>query len=155
MKHPKQHKDSCPMYSFIPDTELVKNKYDTGGIVAVPPCTCSDTPSTPADKWEIEFDRLDGTREENGGWLIPYEGSDMDRVKTWIRNLIFSTRQEERALRTEKVTRIEIIDHTRSVEEGGGRIFTHWNKNTKAELSFQDDDRTLKIFLSKLNSPEK
>lgn len=38
----------------------------------------------------------------------------------------------------DKVTRIEIIDET-------GRAYVRWN--TKIELSYQDDGKTLKIFV--------
>ncbi len=53
-----------------------------------------------------------------------------------------------------KVTRIEVIDHTKPSEEGGGRCYTFWSeydksdiKNPKVELSLQDNDRTLKLFI--------
>jgi len=39
---------------------------------------------------------------------------------------------------TSKVTRVELIDET-------GRVFSRWN--TSVDLSFQDGDRTLKIFV--------
>jgi hypothetical protein len=44
-------------------------------------------------------------------------------------------------LNTEQVTRVEIIDDT-------GRVYVTWGI-TSLELQLQDDDRTLKIFLSK------
>lgn len=51
---------------------------------------------------------------------------------------------------TSKVTRIEIIDHTK--EEG--RVYTFWNQytrkdipNPKVEVMLQDDGRTLKVFI--------
>ena len=53
-----------------------------------------------------------------------------------------------------KVTRLEVIDHTRSVERGGGRAYTYWHEydaedieKPRIELSFQDEGRTLKIFI--------
>jgi hypothetical protein len=43
---------------------------------------------------------------------------------------------------TDKVTRVEVIDQR-------GRSYVHWDdNNTKVELSFQDDGRTLKVFIS-------
>lgn len=55
---------------------------------------------------------------------------------------------------TTKVTRIEVIDHTRTVEDGGGRCYTYWNeydekdsKTPKVEVMLQDDGRTLKVFI--------
>jgi len=55
-------------------------------------------------------------------------------------------------MNTSKVNRIEIINHT---EKGDfGRAFTYWSeygngiKNPRVEISLQDDDRTLKIFIT-------
>ena len=48
---------------------------------------------------------------------------------------------------TEKVTRLEIINHSSNKETPYGRAFVHWDDKTKIELSLQDDDRTLKIFI--------
>jgi hypothetical protein len=42
---------------------------------------------------------------------------------------------------TDKVTRVEVIDQD-------GRSYVNWNDNNKVELSFQDDGRTLKVFIS-------
>ena len=41
----------------------------------------------------------------------------------------------------DKVTRVEIIDQE-------GRSYVNWDENNKVELSFQDDGRTLKVFIS-------
>lgn len=62
---------------------------------------------------------------------------------------------------TSKVTRVEVIDHTKDVEHGGGRCYTYWSgyndeddlndpdiPNPTVTLSLQDDSRTLKIFIS-------
>lgn len=53
---------------------------------------------------------------------------------------------------TSKVTRIEVIDHTK--KELGGRVYTFWSEyrkedipNPKVELYLQDDGRTLKVFI--------
>jgi hypothetical protein len=40
------------------------------------------------------------------------------------------------------VTRIEVIDEH-------GRSYVNWNANNKVQLSFQDNDRTLKVFIQK------
>lgn len=42
-----------------------------------------------------------------------------------------------------KVTRFEVIDHT---NKKGGRIIVE--RGVKVELSLQDDNRTLKVFLT-------
>jgi len=44
--------------------------------------------------------------------------------------------------RLEKVTRVEVIDEK-------GRSYVNWNKNNQVFISLQDDNRTLKIFISK------
>jgi DnaJ-class molecular chaperone len=68
---------------------------------------------------------------------------------------------------TDKVNRLEVIDHTkcfhcngtgdgrhtRICEHCGGRGFPGrtvvvWDNKKKIELSLQDDDRTLKVFIS-------
>lgn len=56
---------------------------------------------------------------------------------------------------TSKVTRIEVIDHSKAVEDGGGRRFSYWNEYHPDDnpqpivtVELQDDDRTLKIFIS-------
>jgi hypothetical protein len=42
---------------------------------------------------------------------------------------------------TDKVTRVEVIDQD-------GRSYMNWDDKNKVELSFQDDGRTLKVFIS-------
>ena len=49
-------------------------------------------------------------------------------------------------MNTDKVTRIEVIDH--QSEPVVGRAYTKYNCE-KVELQLQDDGRTLKIFISK------
>lgn len=44
----------------------------------------------------------------------------------------------------DKVTRFEVIDHTK--DDSGGRILVRGNVHV--QLSYQDDDRTLKVFLT-------
>lgn len=55
---------------------------------------------------------------------------------------------------TSKVTRVEVIDHTRGAEDGGGRVYTYWKEydvmdNAKPEVYalLQDGGRTLKVFI--------
>ena len=47
-------------------------------------------------------------------------------------------------LQNNRLTRVEVIDEK-------GRSYVNWNKNNKIELSYQDDDRTLKIFINDNN----
>lgn len=52
---------------------------------------------------------------------------------------------------TSEVTRFEAIDHTKSLEDGGGRALVEYDVDV--ELSFQDEGRTLKVFLKRENAP--
>jgi hypothetical protein len=45
-----------------------------------------------------------------------------------------------------KVTRVEVIDHSKTFEQGGGRVFAK-SDCKEVELSYQDDGRTIKIFI--------
>lgn len=57
---------------------------------------------------------------------------------------------------TSKVTRVEIIDHTKPLEEGGGRqVIVPANSidDLKVKLSLQDDGRTLKVFSEAAKGP--
>ena len=47
-------------------------------------------------------------------------------------------------LQNNRLTRVEVIDEK-------GRSYVNWDKNNKIELSYQDDDRTLKIFINDRN----
>ena len=44
---------------------------------------------------------------------------------------------------TKKVTRVEVIDKN-------GRSYSNWNENNRVELSYQDNNKTLKIFIKEL-----
>lgn len=50
-------------------------------------------------------------------------------------------------MKTNKVTRIEVIDHTLPAPEGG-RCYVKWDENIKVEVMLQDDDRTMKVFIT-------
>lgn len=78
----------------------------------------------------------------------PYSETDydLDKVRKGIETLVTEVQRE--ALNTDKVTRVEVIDHTKSFEQGGGRAYVNWKDTNKVELSFQDDERTLKVFIS-------
>lgn len=52
----------------------------------------------------------------------------------------------DRGLR--QLTRVEVIDHTKSIEDGGGRAYVRWDENISIDLQIQDDGRTLKIFIT-------
>lgn len=42
------------------------------------------------------------------------------------------------------INRVEVIDVN-------GRVYTDWKKENKVEISFQDEGRTLKVFITKNN----
>lgn len=52
-------------------------------------------------------------------------------------------------MQTEKVTRFEVIDHT---TEAGGRLLVRYG--VKVEAAFQDQGRTMKVFLSDPPDPD-
>lgn len=54
---------------------------------------------------------------------------------------------------TAKVTRVEVIDHTLPLSEGGGRCYMRWDDKIAVELSLQDDGRTLKVFIARRPAP--
>jgi len=43
---------------------------------------------------------------------------------------------------TSKITRVEVIDEN-------GRSYVNWKEDNKIEVLFQDNNRTMKIFISK------
>lgn len=49
---------------------------------------------------------------------------------------------------TTKVTRVEVIDHTKPLGEGG-IVYNIWDDTIKVEVQLQDDGRTLKVFVTK------
>lgn len=60
-----------------------------------------------------------------------------ERVWQGIEELV----KEQMRKLTEKVIRVEVIDNE-------GRSYVNWDDKNKVELSFQDNRRTLKVFIS-------
>ena len=60
--------------------------------------------------------------------------------------IIMKANQEVLDITTKQITRFEVIDHTK---KKGGRIVVEYNVNV--ELSLQDENRTLKVFLTDKN----
>jgi hypothetical protein len=50
-------------------------------------------------------------------------------------------------MKTENVTRFELIDHRRNSADYG-RIFVAWDENLATKVSVQDDGKTLKVFIT-------
>lgn len=49
---------------------------------------------------------------------------------------------EDKYLKENIINRVEVIDEN-------GRSYVNWKTTNKVELSFQDENRTLKIFINK------
>jgi hypothetical protein len=67
-------------------------------------------------------------------WQDPYWKIKLEKAKAM---------EKEQKLNTDTVTRFEVIDHTKEML---GRAFVKYGVNV--ELSFQDDNKTLKVFLT-------
>jgi hypothetical protein len=63
-----------------------------------------------------------------------------------LEDIIMKANQEVLDITTKSVTRFEVIDHT---SKKRGRIVVEYNVNV--ELSLQDENRTLKVFLTDKN----
>jgi len=72
----------------------------------------------------------------------PMEDDNTYERKIWI---VAYTQSQEDMADISKVTRVEVID------EYGRRYTKH---NCKVELSYQDDGRTLKVFINSLNKQD-
>ncbi len=102
------------------------------------------------ESWEEKFvNRFGhGRTDFSSGTAVFKKDERTAELVAYIRSLLASTSQKIRADLVKKVNRVEVIDHTKSVEEGGGRAYVFWEKSAKVELSLQDNDRTLKIFIT-------
>ena len=54
----------------------------------------------------------------------------------------YAKEQVDKALKENIINRVEVIDEN-------GRSYVNWKTTNKVELSFQDENRTLKIFINK------
>ena len=48
---------------------------------------------------------------------------------------------------TKEITRVEIIDRSKGIEDGGGRIYIN-HEVKDAWIDYQDNGRTLKVFIN-------
>lgn len=62
---------------------------------------------------------------------------------------VIPIRGGKRVKKFKKVNRVEVIDHTKLFNEGGGRAYTKWQDGITVWYDLQDDNRTLKIFIDK------
>lgn len=95
-------------------------------------------------EWDEYCDKYQLFSNENYGDNMPYD-LQKKTVEDFISLVEQKVREEER---TKSVSRVEVIDHTKSFEEGGGRCYVKWQSGMKVELSEQDDGKTLKIFIT-------
>lgn len=56
------------------------------------------------------------------------------------------TKKHQTNFKLIKVSRVEVIDHSKPAEQGGGRVFVK-KDCVDVELSYQDDGKTLKLFI--------
>lgn len=96
----------------------------------------------------LEFLDYAGSVGMPGGSTVEYN-KEIDRyleIREFYKSLL--AKKMEEALNTDKVTRIEVVDYTKDVLDDNRRAYVKWDKDIKVELSFQDDNRTLKVFIS-------
>ena len=85
----------------------------------------------------------------NGEWLdlmsafVPCQLCNEPVQIKDLEDIIMKANQEVLDITTKSVTRFEVIDHTKKKV---GRIVVEYNVNV--ELSLQDENRTLKVFLT-------
>ena len=102
-----------------------------------------------AEKWEwLEMEITARVTNENMDKYQPMlrliqQARNVDTNNGWIS-------VKDRLLDTSRVTRVEVIDHYTP----SGRLLTTWHEDMRVELELQDDERTMKIFLSKVPLPK-
>jgi len=86
-------------------------------------------------------------KTRKGGYSV-YLGYPQEMIEDLTKTI---EGERERVIgEVEKVNRVEVIDHTKNVEDGGGRVYTKWEDELDVKLDIQDEGRTLKIFINKL-----
>lgn len=69
--------------------------------------------------------------------------------KNWIDTAVEESHYLEYGdVPTNTITRVVLVDYTRSIEQGAV-VYEKLDKDMKVELSLQDNSRTLKIFINK------
>lgn len=108
-------------------------------------------------KWVVEYVTHSDYVLDNNGYFNFYNGKEVefeivdlykettydqpDKIIGKAAKLIY--KQEELSNEPSKITRLEIIDHS---PEGKGRVYGKHDIKS-LELSYQDDGKTLKIFI--------
>ena len=75
------------------------------------------------------------------GWSRAFN----ERLVKKYKSLKTPTMDNHEMSKTKKITRVDVIDHTKSLDDGGGLILSKWD--IKVSLLYQDDDRTLKVVI--------
>jgi hypothetical protein len=93
------------------------------------------------DRIESKQEKLEEAAEKYANELPePYNyGINLDKKKGFIEGAKWQTEQNN----TSKINRVEVIQHS---EPYNGRAYTNYNAKD-VEIQFQDDGKTLKIFL--------
>ena len=82
--------------------------------------------------WEESLDKLYYPAEPKNSGMVD--------IKVFIKYLL--DLKEKEYMDMDKVTRLEVIDDK-------GRSYVGWKSDNNVKLSFQDEGRTLKIFITK------
>lgn len=107
-----------------------------------PNCLCHSV-STPIEEARKEFRK----------YVKFITGFYWPQLETKFEEMLTTSHSDIESL-TKKVTRFEVIDHRTSFENGGGRVLTARGEDLRVELSLQDDNRTLKVFLTLPQTPD-
>jgi hypothetical protein len=113
-------------------------------------------------KTEIDWSRFPKSTQEQVGYVEPKQETLEEAYNKIYKSIDFTefdftsfaigAKWQQEQNNTSKVTRVEVIQHlpphidTNSYAEGYNRAYTNYNAK-EVEIQFQDDCRTLKIFL--------
>lgn len=99
----------------------------------------TQTNDSELEKW----DKAIADEIENQGRDMEIAINNVLNIVHELRDQAFAAGEKNGIAKAEKVTRFEVIDHKK---DGKGRVVVEYD--VKVELSYQDDDRTLKVFLT-------
>lgn len=93
-----------------------------------------------------------------------YHAAAEYQIKSFLRSATQEAYEAglQKGLDLSQVNRVEVIDHTAPFDEGGGRAYVYWHREKceshrtmncphcqpEVTLALQDEDRTLKVFIS-------
>lgn len=91
---------------------------------------------------EKEYREFPNNPIDKEDWHYNKDNNCHKKRKAFIKGY---TQCQEDMLHDQRVTRFEVIDEN-------GRVYT--KRDCKVELSYQDDNRTLKVFINSLNKQD-